>query len=172
MMTTGSRHGSPTRSAARAAGQARRTASLAPTRRAVVLSLRPRYLEAILAGKKTVELRRRFSASVACGTVVFLYGTSPVSAMVGTASVREVLALPVERIWTEFGGRAFVGRESFERYLAGLDRAFAIVLEDVRPFSRPLSLRELRAVCDFTPPQSYCYAKHDYRTIADGGIRV
>ncbi len=136
-------------------------------RRGFVISVHPRYANAILDGKKTVELRRRFPIAAPRGTDLFLYATAPVKALTGVAVIREVAKLPVERIWTEFGRRACVPRESFVRYLEGVERAVVIALEQPRTFSRPLPLNELRAACDFQPPRSYHYAKHDYHDLVD-----
>ncbi|CAN0590793.1 unnamed protein product, partial [Ectocarpus sp. 12 AP-2014] len=53
--------------------------------RDVVLSIRPKYSSRIIAGEKTVELRRRFPASAPKGTIAYIYSTSPERAMVGVA---------------------------------------------------------------------------------------
>lgn len=131
--------------------------------RDVVLSIKPVYSEKILDGTKTVELRRRFPVSAPNGALAYIYSTSPVKAMVGTAAIRDVLKLPVEQIWAEFENSAFVPRKQFDRYFEGLDQGFALVFDDVRTFSRPLPLSELRERFGFEPPQSFLYAKHDLR---------
>lgn len=131
--------------------------------RDVVLSIKPVYSEKILAGHKTVELRRRFPVSVPSGALAYIYSTSPVKAMVGTASIRDVLKLPVEQIWTEFESTAFIERPHFDKYFSGLDHGFALVFDDVKSFSRPLPLSELRERFGFEPPQSFLYAKHNLR---------
>jgi predicted transcriptional regulator len=131
--------------------------------RDVVLSIKPIYSEKILAGHKTVELRRRFPVSAPSGALAYIYSTSPVKAMVGTATIREVLKLPVEQIWAEFESTAFIERPQFDKYFDGLDHGFALVFDEVKAFSRPLPLDELRKRFGFEPPQSFLYAKHDLR---------
>lgn len=131
--------------------------------RDVVLSIKPVYSEKILAGQKTVELRRRFPVSAPNGTLAYIYSSSPVKAMVGTASIRDVLKLPVEQIWTEFENTAFIERPLFDKYFDGLDHGYALVFDDVKSFSRPLPLHELREKYGFEPPQSFLYAKRDLR---------
>ncbi|MDW3119373.1 MAG: helix-turn-helix domain-containing protein [Roseovarius pacificus] len=131
--------------------------------RDVVLSIKPIYSEKILAGHKTVELRRRFPVSAPSGALAYIYSTSPVKAMVGTASIRDVLKLPVEQIWTEFESTAFIERSLFDKYFEGLDHGYALVFDDVKSFSRPLPLHELRERFGFEPPQSFLYAKRDLR---------
>jgi len=131
--------------------------------RDVVLSIKPVYSEKILKGRKTVELRRRFPVSAPSGALAFIYSTSPVKAMVGTASIRDVLKLPVEQIWKEFESVALIEREQFDKYFDGLEHGFALVFDDVRAFTRPLPLSELREKFGFEPPQSFLYAKRDLR---------
>lgn len=131
--------------------------------RDVVLSIKPIYSEKILAGKKTVELRRRFPISAPTGTLAYIYSTSPVKAIVGTVSISDVLELPIEQIWTEFEGAAFIERPRFDRYFEGLDHGYALIFDDVKSFSRPLPLHELREKFGFEPPQSFLYAKRDLR---------
>lgn len=131
--------------------------------RDVVLSIKPVYSEKILAGQKTVELRRRFPVAVPYGALAYIYSSSPVKAIVGTVSIRDVLKLPVEQIWTEFEATAFIERPLFDKYFEGLDYGYALVFDDVKSFTRPLPLQELREKFGFEPPQSFLYAKHDLR---------
>lgn len=131
--------------------------------RDVVLSIRPQYSEKILDGQKTVELRRRFPVSAPSGTVAYIYSTSPVRAIVGTAEIRDVLKLPVKQIWSEFEDVASIKRGDFDNYFQGVDFGFVLMFEDVRPFSRPVPLSELREKYGFEPPQSFLYASRDLR---------
>lgn len=131
--------------------------------RDIVLSVKPVYSEKILDGSKTVELRRRFPVSAPNGALAYIYSTSPVKAMVGTAAIRNVLKLPVEQIWSEFESAAFISRDQFDKYFDGLTYGFALVFDGVKAFSRPLPLSELREKFGFEPPQSFLYAKRNLR---------
>jgi predicted transcriptional regulator/DNA-binding XRE family transcriptional regulator len=131
--------------------------------RDVVLSIKPAYSEKILAGQKTVELRRRFPFTTPHGVLAYIYSSAPVKAIVGTASIRDVLKLPVEQIWTEFEDSAFIERPLFDKYFEGLDYGYALVFDEVKSFTRPLPLHELREKFGFEPPQSFLYAKHNLR---------
>jgi len=72
-----------------------RKCSADPSRRDFLVSIHPRFVETIFAGRKTVELRRRFSQRVAANSLVFVYGTSPMQALIGTAGIIAVKrALP------------------------------------------------------------------------------
>lgn len=131
--------------------------------RDVVLSIRPQYSDKIMEGRKTVELRRRFPVSAPGGTLAYIYSTSPVRAMVGVAEIKDVLKLPVQQIWSEFEDTAFIERKDFDSYFQGLEFGFALLFDDVKPFSRPVPLIELREKFGFEPPQSFLYASRDLR---------
>lgn len=131
--------------------------------RDVVLSVKPDYSEKILDGHKTVELRRRFPISAPSGAIAYIYATSPIKAMVGTAEISDVLKLPIEQIWTEFESSASIERNKFDKYFEGLSEGYALLFDEVKSFSRPLPLSELREKFGFEPPQSFLYAKRDLR---------
>ena len=139
-----------------------------PSFRAVILSIRPQHTSRIMAGEKTVELRRRFPVSLPKGTIAYIYSTSPEQAMVGHAGIGGVRQLDVEEIWQRHADAACVEREDFDRYFDGLDRGFAIEFENARRFGKPLSLSFLRERFEFKPPQSFLYAKQDLRTMLLG----
>lgn len=133
------------------------------SQRDIVLSVRPQYSQKILEGTKTVELRRRFPMSAPSGTVAYIYSTSPIRAMVGAASIKDVLKLPVDQIWTKFRKKASIERKAFDEYFQGLEFGYALLFEDVRAFSHPIPLADLREYFGFEPPQSFLYAKCDLR---------
>ena len=51
-----------------------------------IISLKPRYVELILSGKKTVELRNRV-VRMDPGTVIWIYATRPVGGIVALAEL-------------------------------------------------------------------------------------
>ena len=54
------------------------------------------FLQFVLDGRKTVELRRRFTNSEVIGSLAFIYSTSPVRELVGYARIRDVRRLGVK----------------------------------------------------------------------------
>ena len=131
--------------------------------RDVVLSIKPNFSAAILEGRKTVELRRRFPRGVPPGTLAFIYSTSPEKALIGTAAIEYVQKADVSRLWTHLGAQACIERADFDRYFEGQDQGFALYLRDPQPLGRALTLEELRGRFGFEPPQSFLYAKPDLR---------
>src|SRR5262249_3864527 len=89
----------------------------------LLLSLRPRFAQLILAGGKTVELRRR-SVNAPPGTLVILYASSPTMAIVGTARLRDVQVLDIESAWNRHRRRLGLSRTEFDSYLDGSANAY------------------------------------------------
>jgi len=81
----------------------------------LVLSLKPRFAEAILDGSKTVELRRtRLLAPP--GTCLVLYASSPVMAVVGTATLAAIDTASPTAIWRRHNSRVGLGRAEYDTY--------------------------------------------------------
>jgi predicted transcriptional regulator len=128
-----------------------------PDRRALFISLRPRFAELLLAGRKTVELRR-VQPDIAPGAVALLYASSPVRALLGVAVVDQVQVAKSAEIWRVYGERTGITLEEYEHYFNGAATAVAITLGEVRRLRTPITLAELREGCTwFRPPQSFRY---------------
>ena len=71
--------------------------------------------------------------------------------------MQEVILDDPENIWERFGDQVGCTKEQFERYAHGIGQLYAIILVDVVPYARTLSLAEAsRAVsAPLRPPQSY-----------------
>lgn len=121
--------------------------------RPLLLSLRPRHAEAIVSGRKSVELRRRRIAAPP-GTSVILYASAPVKAIVGTARLVSCEVTSADAAWQAHSVGLAVDREEFEAYLDGR-QACLLLLIDVQRLHRPLTLKQLRQDQPFQPPQSY-----------------
>ena len=117
--------------------------------RDVVLSIRPSYSTKIMQGIKTVELRRRFPVSAPRGTIAYIYSTSPVQAMVGSAEIAQVMKLPVADIWKKFNKMAQIERSSFNEYVTVRKEGFGIRFTNVRRNNVPIDLIERPKKFDF-----------------------
>lgn len=125
----------------------------------VLLSIHPRHANAILTGTKTVELRRRPPAA-APGTLVLIYSTTPVRAVVGWAEIRDVVAGAPDALWDSHGALAEVSEDEFEAYFAGRELAFGLELSTVEAADQPVSLQVLREF-GLDAPQSWRYVPHE-----------
>lgn len=129
--------------------------------RMVVLSLKPRFAEAILAGVKTVELRRT-TPKINVPTRALLYATTPVRALLGTCVVTSVQTAELAVLWREHGSRSALAYSEFQRYFEGVAVGTALTLAQPQSFSSGVPLQDLRAKPKgFRPPQSFAYVDAD-----------
>lgn len=123
--------------------------------RSVLLSVHPRFADALMDGSKTVEIRRR-RAHLHPGMVALLYATAPRYELVGALQVDQVIVAGLDELWRGYGPQTALSREEFDRYLDGRPEACAISVGDTVRFADPISLNELRdRYQGFAPPQSY-----------------
>ncbi len=121
-------------------------------RPALLLSLRPRHAEAIMDGRKTVEVRRR-RVSALPGTLVILYASSPLKAVVATGRLESSRMCSADVAWAEFSSTLGLQRHELYAYLGDVD-ACLLFIDKVRVLNPPIHLGEL-ATSGFRPPQSY-----------------
>ena len=125
--------------------------------RMVVLSLKPRFAEAILAGVKTVELRRTVP-KIEVPTRALLYATTPVRALLGTCVIANVRSADLAVLWREYGSRSDLRYHEFQQYFVGVDAGTALELTQPQVLSQRIPLQDLRAKPrGFRPPQSFAY---------------
>jgi predicted transcriptional regulator len=125
-----------------------------PAGRAVLLSIKPKYADLILAGTKRVELRRSWPSNDI--GVLVLYSSSPVQRLVGLAYVDRVNEADIDGLWklaSENGGG--VTRDELVEYFEGKKKAYGIMIKGTRTAQYAADPKELFP--DFTPPQSYLY---------------
>jgi len=120
----------------------------------VLLSLKPRFAEAILAGEKTFEFRRAVFRSPDVTTVV-LYASSPTCQVVGEFTIDEVLSLELDALWKSTRKGGWIDRGYFDEYFDGCSTGYALKVKRAKRYAVPLCLRkDLRIE---RPPQSFCY---------------
>lgn len=124
---------------------------------ALFLSLRPRFAEMLLDGRKTVELRR-VRPNAESGSVVLLYATSPDRTLVGRAEIAEIEVSSLQDIWDRHGWATGLNRAEYDAYFDGVDQAVAIGLRRICRLAQPRPLDDLRRrLIGFRPPQSFRY---------------
>lgn len=123
-----------------------------PTR--VLLSIKPKFANAILEGTKTFELRRTVFRNPTVRKIV-IYASSPVSRVVGEFTIGDVLALKPEKLWEATGDGSGVERTFFDEYFRGCEVGFALKVHRPRRYAQPLVLKEHFGFS--RPPQSFRY---------------
>ena len=125
--------------------------------RMLILSLKPRFAEAILSGAKTVELRR-VEPKITVPTRALVYATTPWRAMLGTCIVTAVVSDHLATLWEIYGSRTGLQHIEFLRYFTGVEVGAALTLHAAKRFDVQIPLADLRSsLGGFRPPQSFAY---------------
>ncbi|WDQ16782.1 ASCH domain-containing protein [Rhodopirellula sp. P2] len=121
------------------------------------LSIHPEYVQAILEGRKTVELRKR-RPRAEVGSTVVIYATMPQCEVVATAIVERIQSAEPAKLWRQVRDTAAVSKQAYERYFADTETAVGIHLRHVQRFVEPIPLGDLRKSWEgFHPPQQFRY---------------
>ena len=137
--------------------------------RTIVLSVKPRYAELILAGTKTVEFRRAWAAEKV--DAIAIYASAPIQRIVAVARVSDVIAAKPTSLWDYCKKRGGgLSRSELFAYMNGKPKGFAILLSGVTTFHQgivPSSVIE-----GFSPPQSFRYmTPAEARTLERLGLK-
>lgn len=128
---------------------------------ALLISIRPQFVESIFAGTKTVELRR-VRPRLEHGDLVVVYASGITKAIVGAFEVEGVTTASPQSIWRKHNGGSGLGKADFDRYFEGIEVGYAIRIGRLWKLPAPISLGTLRKRrSGFRPPQSYHYWRLD-----------
>lgn len=122
-----------------------------------LISIHPNHVENMVAGIKTVELRRT-NLHLRPGQELWIYSTVPDSCIGYVASVSAVHRLAPSKIWQRFGTQVAISRAEFNAYAGKRSEITAIELHNFRSLRTPYVLSELRRLRGgFHPPQLAIY---------------
>jgi len=125
----------------------------------VLLSIKPKYVNEILSGKKIFEFRKAIFKKKDISKV-FIYSSSPVKKIVASFEIARIIEDSPQKLWDkchEYGG---IPENDFFEYFKNSDTAYAIEISNLDEFSEPIDPYKLKK--SFKPPQSYCYLSLDY----------
>ena len=123
----------------------------------ILMSIKPQYVEMIVSGRKTVEIRKN-AARASAGARIWIYATSPRQQVVASARLKAVAVATPAEIWGTFGDRTGIDRAEFDAYVRQAEVVSALCLTEVTSLDPPLCPRD--EVPAFRPPQSYTFV-HD-----------
>ena len=124
--------------------------------KAILISIHPEYAEKILTGEKTCELRKRLPQEKPNHMVI--YATAPISAVVGTAEIENMIDLPLTELWKRVKKSAFVTLDEFHEYFRPQDRGKAFMLRYPIRFPSPIPITEYGMK---RAPQSWQYLSEE-----------
>lgn len=109
-----------------------------------MISIRPEFVSGIIAGTKTVEVRRSI-VRLPVGSTLWVYSTLPVGAIVATATLSHVEYDSPNKLWTKFRHSVGILKENFDQYFNNCPLGTAIILSNVEEII-PIPLDEIREI--------------------------
>lgn len=120
-----------------------------------IISIKPRHVENILSGKKTVELRVR-SMNLPAGSRLWVYSTLPVGKVEMFAEVDFIELLPPKEMWKKYGKSICIPKKEFDEYTRSRELVTAIGLRNIKPLEKDICLETMRKYeKGFQPPQFF-----------------
>jgi predicted transcriptional regulator len=120
----------------------------------LLLSIKPKFANAILDGTKRFEFRRALFRRKDVERVI-IYASSPEQKVLGEFLIDDVLSLAPASLWRRTHAHAGIDKRYFDRYFAGRQKAHAIKIKSVVRYQHPLDLKRDFGVT--RPPQSFRY---------------
>ena len=117
----------------------------------ILLSVKPKYVQYIRAGKKRVELRKSFPVNKEISRI-YIYESSPVKKICGYFEPKTISKLPVPELWEKTKSLSCVEESDFKKYYQGKESGTAIFFDRFIP----LPVATLQRIAQ-RAPQSYTY---------------
>lgn len=121
--------------------------------RKILLSIKPCFAHAILAGKKTIEYRKVVPKGVQYG-IAYIYSSSPEKKIIGEFKYKSILAMHPEKLWEITKGKGGIEKDFFTSYFKDKNIAYAFEIENVKKYDSPKLLNDLGIK---QAPQSWMY---------------
>jgi len=118
----------------------------------ILLSIKPEYVELILAGIKQFEYRKRLATKPV--EKIIIYETEPTMQIVGEVTVIETISASPDSLWEKTKEQAGISPSKYQDYFMGCDTANAYRLGEVTKYSNPKKLADFNIQ---HPPQSFIY---------------
>ncbi|MCD6018903.1 MAG: hypothetical protein K0S53_2024 [Bacteroidetes bacterium] len=121
----------------------------------VILSIKPKYANAILAGEKKVEFRKlTFKKEI---EKVYIYSSSPEQRIIGYFTIKNIIADTPENLWQKFKRVGSITKDDFFQYFENKELGYSIGIKDYIRFEK--SIDPKRIFKNFVAPQSYMYCE-------------
>ena len=120
--------------------------------KAILLSIKPEYVDRILAGTKKYEYRKRLARSNS--SVLLIYSTYPIMKVVAKVEILGTICAAPYTLWEQTKSNAGISRKKYREYFHGCKIACAYELGKVEIFDPPRDLSDYNVIF---APQSFLY---------------
>ncbi|ABS56811.1 conserved hypothetical protein [Methanoregula boonei 6A8] len=120
----------------------------------VLLSIKPKYVQAILEGTKHYEFRKKIFNDSNSKTV-YIYSSSPMKKIVACFHPGKIVQGSPDFLWEQFREFSGLSESEFFNYFSGKETGYAIPIDELETFEEPIN--PYNTFERFVPPQSFCY---------------
>lgn len=121
----------------------------------VILSIKPKYANAILSGEKKVEFRKlTFKQKI---EKVYIYSSAPEQKIIGSFTIDTIIADTPERLWKKFKNVGSIEEDDFFEYFADKELGYSIKIKSINKFRKAIDPKDIFE--NFVAPQSYMYCE-------------
>ncbi|ADU27961.1 ASCH domain-containing protein [Ethanoligenens harbinense] len=123
----------------------------------VLLSIKPEFVEEIIAGRKKFEYRKKlFKQSV---DSVVIYASKPMGLIIGEFTIDTILVETPHDLWTKTKRYSGITKQFFSKYFNGKERGYAIKIKKFFQYTDPINPFDM--IEDFVAPQSFRYVSEE-----------
>jgi len=119
----------------------------------VLLSIKPKYANAIMAGEKLVEFRKlAFKREI---EKVYIYSSSPEQRIIGYFTIEDIISDTPLKLWKKYSSVGSISHEDFFEYFSEKEIGYSIKIKSVNKFKKSIDPKTIFQ--NFVAPQSYMY---------------
>lgn len=121
----------------------------------VILSIKPKYANAIIEGTKSVEFRKTTFKRSGINKV-YIYSSHPEKKIIGYFYIEDIFIEHPEKLWEQYGSEGAIKQKDFFDYYKNKKVGYCIKIKKAEKLKKPLDPKTL--IQNFTAPQSFVYA--------------
>lgn len=118
-----------------------------------ILSIKPQFVDEIVAGRKRFEFRKHgFKKPV---RNIYIYASSPVCRIIGEFELGAIIEDKPEELWNRTRDYSGISKAFFDEYFSAHDVGYALEIKMFKKYPEPFNPYSNNR--KFRAPQSFCY---------------
>lgn len=119
----------------------------------VLMSIKPKYADAIARGEKLIEFRKQPLPTTV--NRIYVYSSYPAKRIIGFFEVENIVSESPILLWQKYASVGCIDKKSFFDYFKGKKLGYGILIKKFQLLSFPKDPKEFDNA--FRAPQSFCY---------------
>jgi predicted transcriptional regulator len=120
----------------------------------IILSIHPRWVDKIINGQKTIELRKRLPKNI---NTIYVYATRPISKIIGIIYIKNIFFTDIYSLYDITDNKHCCSLEEYLDYFKNKEFGYGIEIQNIELFKKPIPLKN--------PPQNFMYVPPNFQCI-------